>query len=65
MISLSIIAELDGKIKEKKPLQLILKKKNEEELEEFSDYLYELYIPEWSSLHWKHHSKVYDFIFPD
>ena len=48
--SLQIIGELDGKIKEKKPLMELFKKRNVEELSEITDALYDIYIPEeeWS-----------------
>lgn len=44
--SLQIIGELDGKIKEKKPLMELFKKRNVEELSEITDALYDIYIPE-------------------
>ena len=44
--ALFLIAELDGKIKEKKTLaELTKKNRTVEELSEMTDYIYELYLP--------------------
>lgn len=46
MNALYVIAELDGKLEQKKQLNQIVKKRNEEELADFSDFIYDLYIKE-------------------
>lgn len=46
MNSISILAELDGKIKEKRPLVEILKKKTQEDIEQIADEIYDMYLPE-------------------